>query len=171
MAHFLPLAICSTMPNTPIDAIVIGAGPAGVVSLRNLWKDNLNVICIERQSRVGGLWVNHTPGYSSLQVLRADWALHGVECGDAHVDQRRFPRDDVCLWVEEYVRRQGIRDRIFLSMEVVKVSPIKPMLFAVDICSVEQSGYLGGGKRLGHVIRIYARSVLVCAGPPGSSWL
>jgi cation diffusion facilitator CzcD-associated flavoprotein CzcO len=149
----------------PIDAIVIGAGPAGVVSLRNLLKVKLNVISIERQSAVGGLWIDHTPEYSSLQVLRADWALHGVDCGNKDVDQRRFLRDDVCQWVEQYVDMQGIRDKIFLNTEVVKVTPLKPMLFQVDVCTVEKCGYLGGGKRIeGSMLRIYTRAVLVCAG-------
>src|SRR5436305_11148040 len=127
----------NTSETSPIDAIVIGAGPAGVVSLRNLLKANLNAISIERQSEVGGLWIDHAPAYSSLQVLRADWTLHGVECGKNDVDQRRFLRDDVCAWVVEYVESQGIRKRIFLNTEVVKVSPLKPLLFRVEICGVE----------------------------------
>jgi len=150
----------------PLDAIIIGAGPAGVVCLRNLLKVNLNAISIERQSAVGGLWVNHTPSYSSLQVLRADWALHGVPCGVDDDDQRRFLRDDVREWIEHYVDAQGLRDHIFLKTEAVKVVPLKPMLFQVDVCSVEQSGYLGGGNRLQNsMVQLYARAVLVCAGP------
>jgi hypothetical protein len=43
------------------------------------------------------------------------------------------------------------------------------MLFEVEIASVEKCGYLGGGKRIeGSLIRMYARSVLVCAGASGS---
>lgn len=161
----LPAQFTATSQESPIDAIVIGAGPAGVVSLRNLLKVNLDAISIERQAAVGGLWINHTPAYSSLQVLRADWALHGVGCGDKDVDQRRFIRDDVCTWVEEYVESQGIRDRIFLNTEVVNVTPLKPLLFQVDVCSVEKCGYLGGGRRVEESrVRLYARAVLVCAG-------
>ena len=161
----LPAQFTATSQESPIDAIVIGAGPAGVVSLRNLLKVNLNAISIERQSAVGGLWINHTPAYSSLQVLRADWALHGVGCGDKDVDQRRFIRDDVCTWVEEYVESQGIRDRIFLNTEVVNVTPLKHLLFQVDVCSVEKCGYLGGGRHVEESgVRLYARAVLVCAG-------
>ncbi len=161
----LPANFAATSRDSPIDAIVIGAGPAGVVSLRNLLKVNLNAISIERQSAVGGLWIDHTPAYSSLQVLRADWALHGVGCGDKDVDQRRFIRDDVCTWVEEYVETQDIRDRIFLNTEVVHVTPLKPLLFQVDVCSVEKCGYIGGGRRVEESsVRLYARAVLVCAG-------
>ena len=161
----LPTKFVATSENSPIDAVVIGAGPAGVVSLRNLLKVKLNAIAIERQSRVGGLWIDHTPAYSSLQVLRADWAVHGVQCGDKDVDQRRFLRDEVCNWVEEYVDVQGIRDRIFLNTEVVKVTPLKPMLFQIDVCTVEKCGYLGDGRRVQEsLVRLYARTVLVCAG-------
>lgn len=161
----LPAEFAATSENAPIDAIIIGAGPAGVVSLRNLLKVNLNAISIERQSAVGGLWINHTPAYSSLQVLRADWALHGVQCGNKDADQRRFLRDDVCVWVENYVEAQGIRDRIFLNTEVIEVTPIKPLLFQVDICAVEKCGYLGGGRRVeDSMVRVYTRAVLVCAG-------
>ena len=162
----LPLDLAATTSERkPIDAVVIGAGPAGVVSLRNLLKVKLNAIAIERQSSVGGLWIDHIPAYSSLQVLRADWALHGVQCGDKDVDQRRFLRDEVCNWVEEYVDVQGIRDRIFLNTEVVKVTPLKPMLFKVEICSVEKCGYLGGGTRIrDSMLTLYTRAVLVCAG-------
>jgi len=164
----LPTEYQYTTPESPLDAIVIGAGPAGVVSLRNLRKVNLNAIAIERQSSVGGLWINHTPAYSSLQVLRADWALHGVSCGSNDVDdQRRFLRDDVCAWVEQYVFSQGIRENIFLNREVVEVKPIgkEGMLFQVTICAVEKCGYLGGGRRIPEsFVTVYARSVLVCAG-------
>jgi len=161
----LPAQYAATSQESPIDAILIGAGPAGVVSLRNLLKVNLNAISIERQSAVGGLWIDHTPAYSSLQVLRADWALHGVGCGDKDVDQRRFIRDDVCAWIEEYVDSQDIRDRIFLNAEVVNVKPLKPLLFQIDVCSVEKCGYLGGGRRVEESrVRLYARAVLVCAG-------
>lgn len=161
----LPAMYTTCSEQDPLDAVVIGAGPAGVVSLRNLLKVKLNAISIERQSAVGGLWIDHTPSYSSLQVLRADWALHGVPCGIDDDDQRRFLRDDVCAWIEQYVDAQGIRDRIFVNTEVVKVVPLKPMLFQVDICSVEKCGYLGGGKKVEQsMARIYARAVLVCAG-------
>src|SRR5271156_6140977 len=154
-----------TDETSPIDAIVIGAGPAGVVSLRNLLKVKLNAIAIERQSAVGGLWIEHTPAYSSLQVLRADWALHGVHCGHKDADQRRILKDDVCHWVEEYANAQGIRHRIFVNTEVVKVTPLKPLLFQVDICTVEKCGYLGGGRRVKEsMVRLYTRAVLVCAG-------
>jgi hypothetical protein len=163
----LPAEYTATTASSPIDAIVIGAGPAGVVSLRNLLKVGLNAISIERQSAVGGLWIDHTPAYSSLQVLRADWALHGVECGDNNADQRRFKRDEVCNWVEKYVDVQGIRDCIYLNTEVVNVTFIRPMLFQVDVCSVEKCGYLGGGQRVKESqVRVYARAVLVCAGIP-----
>ena len=161
----LPAEFAATSQDSPIDAIVIGAGPAGVVSLRNLLKVNLNAISIERQSGVGGLWIDHTPPYSSLQVLRSDWALHGVGCGDKDTDQRRFIRDDVCNWVEEYVESQGIGDRIFLNTEVAKVTPLKPLLFEVDVYTVQDCGYLGGGKRIERTrAQIYSRAILVCAG-------
>ena len=177
----LPAEYTATTPSTPIDAIVIGAGPAGVVTLRNLLKDRLKAIAIERQSGVGGLWIDHTPAYSSLQVLRADWALHGVKCGDNHTDQRRFTRDEVCNWVETYVDVQGIRDYIYVNTEVVEVTPIKKelfqvekklsqvknTLFQVDVCSVEKCGYLGKGQRVKESqVRVYARAVFVCTGTP-----
>jgi hypothetical protein len=161
----LPAQFVNTSEQRPLDAIVIGAGPAGVVSLRNLLRAGLNAISFERQSAVGGLWIDHTPAYSSLQVLRADWAVHGVPCGGDDVDQRRFLRDDVCRWVEKYVTCQGIRDCIYTNTEVVNVKPLKPMLFQVEVCSVEKAGYLGGGRRLKEsTARLYTRAVLVCAG-------
>jgi cation diffusion facilitator CzcD-associated flavoprotein CzcO len=163
----LPAEYTATTPTSPIDAIIIGAGPAGVVSLRNLLKYKLKAISIERQSAVGGLWIDHTPAYSSLQVLRADWALHGVECGDNNADQRRFVRDEVCNWVEKYVDVQGIRDRIYVNTEVVNVTPLENKLLQVDVCSVEKCGYLGGGQRVqGSHARVYTRFVLVCTGNP-----
>ena len=160
-----PIGFTST---TSLFKKMLSLIPAGVVSLRNLRKVNLNAIAIERQSSVGGLWINHTPAYSSLQVLRADWALHGVSCGSNDVDdQRRFLRDDVCAWVEQYVFSQGIRDNIFLNREVAEVKPIgkEGMLFQVTICAVEKCGYLGGGRRIPEsFVTVYATSVLVCAG-------
>ena len=55
----VPAPFAATSQESPIDAIVIQAGPAGVVWLRNLLKVNLSAISIERQ--YGGLWIDHLP--------------------------------------------------------------------------------------------------------------
>jgi cation diffusion facilitator CzcD-associated flavoprotein CzcO len=160
-----PFQYTASTESTPLDAVIIGAGPAGVVSLRNLLRAQLNAIAIERQPGVGGLWLNHTPDYSSLQVLRKDWGIHGVECGSDDADQRRFLRKHVLQWVEQYVAHFNLMDRILLNREVVTIKFIRPMLFLVEISEVEKCGYLGGGRRIEETtMRIYARSVLFCAG-------
>lgn len=161
----LKAQFASTTETSPLDAVIVGAGPAGVVSLRNLLRHNLNVISIERQSAVGGLWVDHIPEYSSLQVLRPDWAVHGVSFRCDCTDDRRCRRDHVAQWVEHYADSQRIRNRIFLNTEVVQVTPIRPFLFLIEVSSVEKCGYLGGGQRVPEsTFRIYTRSVLYCAG-------
>jgi hypothetical protein len=161
----LPARYTSTTETSPLDAVVIGAGPAGVVSLRNLLIRGLDAISIERQSAVGGLWVDHVPAYSSLQVSRDDWAIHGVPCGTKQMDQRRLERDDVARYIATYVDKMALWEKVFLNTEVVRVTPIRPMLFLVEITSVEKCGYLGGGRRIPQsTVRIYCRSVLFCAG-------
>ncbi len=56
----------------PIDAIVIGAGPAGLVISKRLKEQGLNYIVLERNDAVGGIWnINapNTPMYDSAHFI------------------------------------------------------------------------------------------------------
>ena len=70
----LPAEFAATSENAPIDAIIIGAGPAGVVSLRNLLKVNLNAISIEDICR---WWIVDRP-YSRLFVVAGPACRLGI---------------------------------------------------------------------------------------------
>jgi hypothetical protein len=54
-----------------------------------------------------------------------------------HDNHQRFLRDDVFhQFVGGYVDSQTNSNKIFLRTEVVSVTPIKEMLFAVGVCSM-----------------------------------
>ena len=58
--------------NDKFDAIVVGAGPAGLVVAKRLKEQGLNFVVIERNDSVGGIWnINapNTPMYDSAHFI------------------------------------------------------------------------------------------------------
>src|SRR5688572_2604743 len=100
---------------------VIGAGPAGLAALRALTARGLDAIAFERGARVGGVWTledRPTAAYRSLHLItsrpRTEFAEHPMPEGTPD-----YPaRDAVGRWLESYVERFGLADRIRLGSEV-----------------------------------------------------
>ena len=100
---------------------IVGAGPAGLAALRALTAAGLDAVAFERGRRVGGIWTledRHTAAYRSLHLItsrpRTEFAEHPMPEGTPD-----YPaRDAVGRWLESYVERFGLGERIRLGTEV-----------------------------------------------------
>src|SRR5687767_15146354 len=100
---------------------VVGAGPAGLAALRALTARGIDAVAYERGNRVGGVWTledRTTAAYRSLHLItsrpRTEFAEHPMPPGTAD-----YPaRDAVGRWLEGYVERFGLGERIRLGSEV-----------------------------------------------------
>src|SRR5947209_5266272 len=92
------------------DLVIVGAGPSGMVTLRNILADGRlkNILVVDRNKSVGGLWISHAPQYSSLQVLTSDWTLHGVSVPGTDL-HRRAPKECIRVWAENYAEKYNLK--------------------------------------------------------------
>jgi hypothetical protein len=105
---------------------VVGAGPAGLAALRALTSAGLDAVAFERGGRVGGVWTledRPTAAYRSLHLItsrpRTEFAEHPMPDGTPD-----YPaRDTVGRWLEDYVERFGLAERIRLDSEVTHARP------------------------------------------------
>ncbi|KAL6249203.1 hypothetical protein RBB50_004266 [Rhinocladiella similis] len=146
-----------TSADEPMDALIIGMGPSGMVCLRNLLRNNppLAVVAVERQNIPGGIWTGHIPPYSTLQDLKIEYEVHGVKFPEEE-PERRAPRDQVAAFCDAYVAEFKLREHVLWQHEVTSVEMIKPMLHRAIVRPVK------GAE--GITTTIFTRSVLVCSG-------
>jgi putative flavoprotein involved in K+ transport len=88
------------------EVVVVGAGAAGLAAAAMLQKRGIDSLVLERADRVGSSW---RARYDSLilNTPRITSTLAGYRMPRRY---GRWPtRDDVVEYLEEYVRRQGLR--------------------------------------------------------------
>jgi hypothetical protein len=112
---------------SPSRAAVVGAGPAGLTALRALTAAGLDAVAFERGARVGGVWTledRPTAAYRSLHLItsrpRTELAEHAMPDGTPDYPSR----ETVGRWLEDYVARFDLGDRIRLGVEVTDVTPL-----------------------------------------------
>ena len=114
---------------------IIGAGPSGLAALRALTRAGFDAVAFERGSRVGGVWTleeRPTAAYRSLHLItsrpRTEFAEHPMPDGAPD-----YPgRDAVGAYLESYVERFGLRDRIRLGTPVERAERLEGGGWSVD---------------------------------------
>src|ERR1700722_4792748 len=89
-----------------LDAVVIGAGPAGLASAACLGKRGLKAVILEKSGTVGAVWRRH---YDRLHLHSDRWhsALPGLPMP---VTDDRYPsRIQVIDYLETYARRFDLK--------------------------------------------------------------
>ncbi|MFW6199707.1 MAG: flavin-containing monooxygenase [Gemmatimonadota bacterium] len=104
------------MMTEPYDAVVIGAGPAGLASAACLRHRGVEAPVLERDSAVAPAWRSH---YRRLR-LHTNRRLSGLPHLPIPRDAGRYPRrDDVVAYLERYASEHAIEPRF--ETEVVRV--------------------------------------------------
>ena len=114
---------------------IIGAGPSGLAALRALTRAGFDAVAFERGSWVGGVWTleeRPTAAYRSLHLItsrpRTEFAEHPMPDGTPD-----YPgRDAVGAYLESYVERFGLRDRIRLDTPVERAERLEGGGWSVD---------------------------------------
>lgn len=128
---------------------VIGAGPAGLITSRELRREGHSVVVFEREKQVGGLWVYtpksdsdplsldptrskvHSSIYESLRtnVPRESMGVRDFpflpRFDDESRDARRYPNHrEVLAYIQDFAREFKIEEMVRFETEVVCVEPV-----------------------------------------------
>eukprot|EP00879_Flechtneria_rotunda_P011205 GHRR01011703.1.p1 GENE.GHRR01011703.1~~GHRR01011703.1.p1 ORF type:complete len:302 (+),score=95.18 GHRR01011703.1:176-1081(+) len=144
------LAMTRQIPNTSCRVAVIGAGAAGLVSLRELVKEGHKVIGFEQNPRPGGVWVYDTATDSDPLAARPDRRrvhssmyrdlrtnlpreLMGFSdvpftpamLGAASMDARRFcSHSEVLAYLDLFAEMHQLHQYVQYSTQVLQVTPV-----------------------------------------------
>ena len=106
------------LPSTPVDAAVIGAGPAGLAVAATLTQHKLNVLVLDRATSAGSSWLGH---YDRLH-LHTERAFSGLP---GYPIPRHFgrwvSRDGVVAYLKEYAKHYNLQ--LLLETEVLNLLP------------------------------------------------
>lgn len=95
----LPTPIASTLPPIALDAVVIGAGQAGLAAAYYLQKRGVNFRILEAAPAAGAAW---TARYDSLRLFSPAWAS-GLPGRPWSGNRLRYPtRDETATYLRDY---------------------------------------------------------------------
>jgi len=99
------------------DAVVIGAGPAGLAAAAMLRREGVDALVLERSDDVGASWRNH---YERLHLHTVRWLsnLPGYRFSRSH--GRWVSRDGVVRYLEGYVRHHRLEVRTGAAVERIE---------------------------------------------------
>src|ERR1044072_6678746 len=107
---------------------VIGAGPAGLTTIKQLRDEGHEVVCFERNSSIGGIWSRHpgddreTKAYDEVML---SISLKLMSFSDLMVEDRRFVgRQGYMDYLRRYAETYGLERHIEFETEVVSVSHV-----------------------------------------------
>ena len=101
------------------DAVIIGAGPAGLSVAAVLRMAGLTPVVIERADTVGNAWRTH---YERLHLHTVRWLSHLPGFRMPREYGKWVPRDKVVEYLDAYAAHHGIRPR--LGVEVSRIERI-----------------------------------------------
>ena len=98
------------------DAVVVGAGPAGLAAAAMLRKRGVDALVVDRAAAVGASWRGH---YDRLRLHTVRWLSHlpGYRLSRTH--GRWVSRDGVIRYLEDYARHHRLD--LLLSTEVQRI--------------------------------------------------
>ena len=99
------------------DAIVVGAGPAGLSVAATLGARGVETVVIERADEVGASWRGH---YDRLHLHTVRWLSHLPGLRFAHEHGPWVSRDGVVSYLEHYVRHHDLDVRSGVTAERIE---------------------------------------------------
>ncbi|MEM7360331.1 MAG: NAD(P)-binding domain-containing protein [Pseudomonadota bacterium] len=133
--------------NQPYDAIVVGAGPAGLVIARQLMKQGLNFVVLERNDDVGGIWnidAPNSPMYDSAHFISSK-TLSGFPDFPMPEHYPDYPNHrQLHDYIRSYARHFKLLDKIRLNSEVISARQVAEQQWQLDLQDGEtlQARYL-----------------------------
>ena len=99
------------------EALVIGAGPAGLSAAATLRKQGVDALVLERSEDVGASWRGH---YDRLRLHTVRWLSHlpGLRFSARH--GRWVSRDGVVSYLEQYVRHHHLDVRTGVEVQRIE---------------------------------------------------
>jgi dimethylaniline monooxygenase (N-oxide forming) len=104
---------------------VIGAGPAGLVTLRELLAMGHDAVAFERQPRLGGVYASH---YKELQLTTSSInTAFGTYSDGSERSPRMWTGREYLAYLNGYARHFSLHPRIHLStnVETLRLDPVK----------------------------------------------
>ena len=107
---------------------IVGAGPAGLATLRALTARGVDAVALERRPCIGGVWAIHdhgrpTAAYRSLHLITSRERTEFAELPMPEGTPDYPSRDAVGRYLESYAETFGLLDRIRLGDGVVQTRP------------------------------------------------
>ncbi|MBM0261055.1 NAD(P)/FAD-dependent oxidoreductase, partial [Micromonospora sp. 4G55] len=110
----------------PPSVAVIGAGAAGLATLKALADAGVPAVCFEAGDRVGGLWVYGSPGSPAYRTLHLNTSRRRTEFAE-HPMPAHWPdypdHTRVAGWLADYADRFGLHRSVRLRHTVDRVVP------------------------------------------------
>ncbi|MFC8618060.1 flavin-containing monooxygenase [Micromonospora purpureochromogenes] len=110
----------------PPSVAVIGAGAAGLATLKALADAGVPAVCFEAGDQVGGLWVYGSPGSPAYRTLHLNTSRRRTEFAD-HPMPAHWPdypdHTRVAGWLADYADRFGLHQSVRLRHTVDRVVP------------------------------------------------
>ena len=106
---------------------VVGAGPAGLTTIKQLLDEGHEVVCFEKGSSIGGIWHRHAGDGGEMKVyddLILSISLKLMSFSDFMVDERRFVGQKGYLeYLNRYADEFDLERHIRLDSEVAYIRP------------------------------------------------
>ena len=98
--------------------IIIGLGISGLVSARYCLKNNYNIIILEKNSNIGGVWFSKNYPNISLQTTKYSYSFSDLK----HFEKTNlYPSgDELMIYFKEYAKKYNILNYILFNCEVIK---------------------------------------------------
>jgi dimethylaniline monooxygenase (N-oxide forming) len=137
---------------------VIGAGPSGLTTIKQLLDEGHDVTCFEKNENIGGIWYRHQNDRDEMKVydnllLTISAKLMSFSDFMDERDRVFFTREQYLAYLESYADTFRLRERVRFNTSVTAVQRRKDGLWCVATMS--------HGARVDHVFD----AVAVCSGP------
>ncbi|MBB3600514.1 hypothetical protein FHT40_000147 [Mycolicibacterium sp. BK556] len=108
---------------------VVGAGPCGLTTIKQLLDEGHEVVCFDKNPDVGGIWLRHDGDDDRMKAyddlyLTISMKLMAYSDFPFHGDRRFYSRAEYHDYLRAYTDRFGLRDRIRFGSEVTNVQRV-----------------------------------------------
>lgn len=98
--------------------VIIGAGVSGLTTARYCLKNNYNIIILEKNSNIGGVWFSKNYPNISLQTTKYSYSFSDLK----HFEKTNlYPSgEELMIYFKEYAKKYNILNYTFFNCEVIK---------------------------------------------------